>query len=245
MLVLQVQKQIEKLRLSQMEKQLELREASTRRKILALKQQLQSGTKPPSTAPADFEKPSSRRATTSKDSSPPVPSSKSAYVMLSTESDNQKLSRFHDSPIQSLHEPHVRHNSLTKPDVKDGKEWTTNANVALLQQQNREKVTQSINAHDSTSSSSTMSKDIGGNKLKTNTSNKHNVQPESTPDNSHVRCSHKKTFRQKLTLPEEIKETEYMSAVQRQKARVSRIRRCIVAATVIQRAWRDYKDNKK
>ena len=46
--------------------------------------------------------------------------------------------------------------------------------------------------------------------------------------------------RQKLTLPEEIKETEYMSALQKQKARVSRIRRCIVAATVIQRAWRDY-----
>lgn len=44
--------------------------------------------------------------------------------------------------------------------------------------------------------------------------------------------------REKLTIPEEIKETEYMNAIQRQKARVSRIRRCIVAATVIQRAWR-------
>ena len=47
--------------------------------------------------------------------------------------------------------------------------------------------------------------------------------------------------RPKLTLPEEIKETEYMTALQRQKARVSRIRRCIVAATVIQRAWREHK----
>ena len=47
--------------------------------------------------------------------------------------------------------------------------------------------------------------------------------------------------RPRLTLPEEIKETEYMTALQRQKARVSRIRRCIAAATVIQRAWREYK----
>lgn len=45
----------------------------------------------------------------------------------------------------------------------------------------------------------------------------------------------------KLSLPEEIKETEYMTALQRQKARVSRIRRCIIAATVIQRAWRYHK----
>ena len=47
--------------------------------------------------------------------------------------------------------------------------------------------------------------------------------------------------RPRLTLPEEIKETEYMTALQKQKARVSRIRRCIAAATVIQRAWREYK----
>jgi len=45
----------------------------------------------------------------------------------------------------------------------------------------------------------------------------------------------------KLALPEAVKETEYMTAIQKQKARVSRIRRCIVAATVIQRAWRHYK----
>lgn len=48
--------------------------------------------------------------------------------------------------------------------------------------------------------------------------------------------------REKLSLPEEVKETAYMSAVQRQRVRVSRIRRCIVAATVIQRAWRQYRN---
>ena len=48
------------------------------------------------------------------------------------------------------------------------------------------------------------------------------------------KCCHK------LTLPEEIKENEYMSAIQRQKVRVSTIHRCILATTVIQRAWRNH-----
>ena len=54
-----------------------------------------------------------------------------------------------------------------------------------------------------------------------------------------------KTTPVKLTLPEAIKETEYMTALQRQKARVSRIRRCIIAATVIQRTWRNHKERLK
>ena len=45
-----------------------------------------------------------------------------------------------------------------------------------------------------------------------------------------------------LRLPEEMKEKEYMSAVEKRRARVSRIRRCIAAATVIQRAWRMHKE---
>ena len=66
-----------------------------------------------------------------------------------------------------------------------------------------------------------------------------NQAKQSSISSTHVQKCH-----QKLTLPEEIKETEYMSAIQRQKVRVSKIRRCIVAATVIQRAWRNYKDLK-
>ena len=50
--------------------------------------------------------------------------------------------------------------------------------------------------------------------------------------------SHTKVLAERLTLLPEIKETEYMTAVQKQKVRVNRIRRCMIAATVIQRAWR-------
>ena len=64
---------------------------------------------------------------------------------------------------------------------------------------------------------------------------------ERTPEPFHQRDDGPKP---RLTLPEEVKETEYMTAVQRQKVRVSRIRRCIIAATVIQRAWREYKQRK-
>ena len=52
-----------------------------------------------------------------------------------------------------------------------------------------------------------------------------------TPTNSKAR----------LTLPPEVKETKYMTSLQKQKSRVSKIRRCIVAATVIQRAWRAHR----
>ena len=44
-----------------------------------------------------------------------------------------------------------------------------------------------------------------------------------------------------LTLPKEIKETEYMTALQKHKSRVNKIRRCMVAATLIQRVWREHK----
>ena len=46
---------------------------------------------------------------------------------------------------------------------------------------------------------------------------------------------------EKLTVSKEVKETGYMTEVQRQRVRVSRIRRCIASATIIQRAWRQYR----
>ena len=60
--------------------------------------------------------------------------------------------------------------------------------------------------------------------------------PTSTPQ-----APSKRWPREKLTLPKMVKETEYMTAVERQKVRVAKIRRCMVAATVIQRAWRHHK----
>ena len=61
---------------------------------------------------------------------------------------------------------------------------------------------------------------------------RHNSREPRKPE------SEKQAKQQRMPLPEEVKEREYMSAVQQQRLRVSRIRRCIAAATVIQRVWR-------
>jgi hypothetical protein len=70
------------LRISQnlIEKQLELKEASTRRKILALKHQLQTGNKPPATAPEKQSTSTSAIVTRSE----AIPMSKSDQTVLSS-----------------------------------------------------------------------------------------------------------------------------------------------------------------
>ena len=68
--------------------------------------------------------------------------------------------------------------------------------------------------------------------------------PLSSSSLSNTTPQSQKQQRPRLTIPEEARETEYMGAVQRQRARVSRIRRCIAAATLIQRAWRKYREMK-
>ena len=70
-------------------------------------------------------------------------------------------------------------------------------------------------------------------------------RPQTTEERTPEPFQGNNGLKPRLTLPEEVKETEYMTAVQRQKVRVSRIRRCIIAATVIQRAWREYKQRKR
>ena len=209
-----------------MEKKLELREASTRRKILALKQQLQSSSKPPATAPE--RQSTSTLATMSKG----IPPSKSDQTMLSSsrvqniqsDSDPSKRTKLPvTSPIEiSKESPTPVINRLTP---SEGIAATDSQNVTLNKQE--AKLCKKT-AADKDSSSPPQAPDI----------DPVTTTPSTKPDTPDSRS------RQKLTLPEEIKETEYMSALQRQKARVSRIRRCIVAATVIQRAWRDY-NNKK
>ena len=102
-------------------------------------------------------------------------------------------------------------------------------------------------------SSHTLSKTVTSSSLTSSTENTLNRQGATNSANKETanqeivvfsNPSSQQKCHQKLTLPEEIKETEYMSAIQKQKARVSRICRCIVAATVIQRAWRNYKDER-
>lgn len=246
----QVQQQIDKLRISQMEKQLQLKEASTRRKILALKQQLQSaGSKPPSTAPAKpFTEPDAVPQVKCDNAS--IQSSKSDDVMMTSRS--EKLPNFSDLPIQQppplVHKVQLQKTTLTATPLHSANKmniYTGHSRKTSESSRTKPHIPVEVNtfSQDVTSSRQTSSRErsaIGGGGA-TNLSNKEAANQEI---GALSRLSDQQKCRQKLTLPEEIKETEYMSAIQRQKARVSRIRRCIVAATVIQRAWRDYKDEK-
>ena len=243
---MQVQQQIERLRVSQMEKQLQLKEASTRRKILALKQQLLSGNKPPPTAPAKSS-PNNTLPTNYIKAS--VPSSKSDEIHLSSQSRTEKkLPQFiKQSPVPSLHEPHMRGISSISSHVKPATVETTTKEV--LSQRITERVKRQLSPTvESNSKVGGTSQTVSGNKPTTTAAEKikpkqnvtEKVRQEGVKFSSTQ--SREKVPHQKLTLPEEIKETEYMTALQRQKARVSRIRRCIVAATVIQRAWREYRN---
>ena len=241
-----------------MEKQLELKEASTRRKILALKQQLQSGNKPPITAP---EK---RSMSTSATMSEAIPKSKSDQTVLSnnTRIDTTSTS-LSNSPQQILPSRVVQSTFLTS-------EQETNRSRAVHTQHrpggsDRTKVsvpgpveisTLKASPTPVTSRLTAAGTDNDNNiitimtdthkgskqetKLHERAINQELSSPAVTTPSTKTDMLSSRSC-QKLTLPEEIKETEYMSALQRQKARVSRIRRCIVAATVIQRAWRDYK----
>ena len=226
-----------------MEKQLELKEANTRRKILALKQQLQSGNKPPLTAPA---KQSVHTVSTPVDVKAHIPTSKSEQVILSPNRQQLRTdesSHFNDSPTQM---PHLQ------DAVSTSMQENNKTQAELRIQQASERTKQSVLAENNNPSPTQITRaspnivktDPSSNKEVTNSSTQQAASQVLTisPVSSCSKTPQPKS-RQKLTLPDEIKETEYMSAIQRQKARVSRIRRCIVAATVIQRAWRDYRAN--
>ena len=244
-----------------MEKQLELKEASTRRKILALKQQLQNpGNKPPLTAP---EKCSTSTSATSNQAIPTSNSdqtmlssnilkvkSKAVTTNLSTSNSPLQTPPSHAVPMQNtlstperdihqsraVHIPHRPSDSeRTKVSAPDDREISKVLSTAITNRLPRD-CTGSIDPHIEYKQETKLHE-------KAVCVNQESIpQSVATPSTrTESGMPHSKS-RQKLTLPEEIKETEYMTALQRQKARVSRIRRCIVAATVIQRAWRDYTD---
>ena len=236
-----------------MEKQLELKEASTRRKILALKQQLQSGNKPPATAP---EK---RSTSTSVTINEAIPKSKSDQTVLSN---NTRI----DITSTSLsNSPQQTPPSCAVQSTFSTSEQETNQSQAVHTQHkpggsDRTKVSAPIEISTLKASPTPVIKKltapgtdnnmtdphIGSKqeiKLHKRAVNQESSPPPVTTPSTKIDMPFSRSH-QKLTLPEEIKETEYMSALQRQKARVSRIRRCIVAAPVIQRTWRDYTDKK-
>ena len=222
-----------------MEKQLELKEASTRRKILALKQQLQGGSKPPSTAPA---KPSTHTAALPSKGS--IPSSKSDQLLATIQ---PQLGTYREKPSHwsesSSVQTNIVHSTMmpTHRPSHDTSDVPSNKLTQKVTSRIRSDITKrhTPSQLEISSDSVTIQSTPNDRSDPATASNKKSQASGSTNGNPPTPQS--RTLRQKLTLPEEIKETEYMSAVQRQKARVCRIRRCIVAATVIQRAWRDYK----
>ena len=230
-----------------MEKQLELKEASTRRKILALKQQLQGGTRPPSTAPA---KPAMHITVPPLKES--IPTSKSDHLVTFQSTVGSREDKVSHKTEPSSHLPTIGTYSSKAPthlscqsemSLKESSLKAKDKTTHTLSQTGNQG---SIGARSNTSYGSSNANNVTTTSITTSLAINSALQPQSNDSanqkgGDHSNTSASRTPRQKLTLPEEIKETEYMSAVQRQKARVSRIRRCIVAATVIQRAWRDYK----
>jgi hypothetical protein len=295
-----VEHQIEKLKIMEMEKQLELKEAATKRKIQALKQQLSSANQEsrmgegnprrdsvqergqernyyprkntgdnhmiaqgpsalePSFAPkfrskatqatvispfSDVAHPTSTPltdhvtlspfvATTFSHVTPPVSADVTPLVTTAppssiTSHTNTPFSADHMTPPTTFSSSHTTHPShvITSPSTS----VTVSAYIS------------STNPQTLSSNEVTLPNDR--NHVITADGHKMSSPTTSTPQANHT-APHRgdiattPTCKEKLTIPEEVKETEYMSAVQKQKVRVSRIRRCIVAATVIQRAWR-------
>ena len=65
---------------------------------------------------------------------------------------------------------------------------------------------------------------------------KDSSQLQQSPPSSEV-------LKQRLSFPSKLEETDSLSGIQHQRSRVLKIRRCIAAATIIQRAWRQYRQN--
>ena len=236
-----------------MEKQLELKEASTRRKILALKQQLQSGNKPPATAPEKRSMSTSdtiiiSEAILKSKSDQTVLSNNTRIAITSTSLSNSPQQTPPSRVVQSTFSTseqetnrsqvvHTQH----RPGGSDKTKVLAPVEISTL------KATPTPVTNRLTADNIMIDPHIK-NERETKCHEKAANQESSPPAMSSPTTKTdmpSSRSRQKLTLPEEVKETEYMSALQRQKASVSRIRRCIMAATVIQRAWRDYNSSRE
>ncbi len=207
-----------------MEKQLELKEASTRRKILILKQQLLAGHNTTSSRPHTDDSLQARSQSTQPLSIPQAESRQETNDHLHT-------THLHTTTNFQGNSSTASHSTITPqlqydPESPLSRNWTTGS---------RTEENQSSLTHHSRTAQPDSSQKSPEHSLRVET----NRKGIHTPDK--INATTVKSSPVKLTLPDEVKETEYMTAIQKQKARVSKIRRCIVAATLIQRAWRTHK----
>ena len=253
-------KQIDSLRVSQAEKQLELREATTKRKLLALKQQLNASMSPTS------------------ETAPPISPCHTQYT-----SDNSRMTAM--SSLQQS--PSHVSSSMVQKDM--GSSTVPALQPTKPQMASCQDVTSPTTSSDTHPTSNISSNSIGSPPpAVTSPHSPSHYQIRSPPPTtplksppdapSHVMegvpsssrngmsalrarlmasqdsnwCKHTvsggggRTGRREgvkdSALPcTEGKEAEFMSVAQRQKERVQRIRRAMHAAMVIQRAWRRYR----
>lgn len=253
------QAQIDKLKVLQMEKELELREAATRRKLLAMKQQLTHGAAPnqgnspfsPYTS-FDVQSPHSTLTpsgthTASNSHNPPAVYIPSHIATLSPDAHhlpNPPLSLgpspshpvtyktpLAAAPVQTLDQARLSVAKNGKLAGTVSADTTVNSHTSTKPMVSITEQHQSTKAPSGTQRVSTTSTE--GKKV---WAGEHKVKT-TPPEGQKAQVGKEKT---KVSLPEEYKETAYMSALDRQKARVARVRRCIAAATIIQRWWRTH-----
>ena len=260
-----------------MEKQLLLKEAATRKKLLALKQQLQADSGMHSSnkliAKVQNESEASSRNAVDTAAAPKTAQSEKLHITEHEGSVHDQLSMSINGnfptrlSIKSQPSQAPPPSAITTTTANTKK---VNSNIShdksSVKEEKKSKYKQSsfgsllldtTTLSNSTSATDHKSELASGNKTKqavsppsvdkkevvTTTETKSSSNANTSSNDTIVTTAHnpKPMTRQRLAVPDTIKETEYMSAVTKQKARVSKIRRAIQAAIVIQRAWRKYK----
>ncbi len=240
----QVTSQIEQLKITQMEKKLELKEASTRRKILALKHKLFAGRN--STSPSQqhsntIQQSSSQSLSQSQAThlqfDELIPAAKNCVYPPNMVSHSAGASvQMFTTTASSAVTPHSECNSKSLISLNQTLS-SKNEGIQLLSPKTDNDMSKTTHIVTQVDISSPNSENLLESASKVETPKRQMIWNVKDPSSLQVHSPPVK-----LTLPEEVKETEYMTAVQKQKARVSKIRRCIVAATLIQRAWRAHKN---
>ena len=280
--LVQLQEDIERLKLVQMERNIKLKEAATKRKILALKQQLlqnqgldreQPGHRPDHSQTGHIQPSHGQEGPDHSQTGYLQPSEGHVHVSPDHSSAGHMKPNHgqegHMLPGNNFHKSKPIYSDnvmdMTRPPATN--HMTTFVSQVSLSSSQESHLTPSNNHmtsfRDHMTSSSHMSSMTSSHDhvtpLSGHTTSPGHMTHQKTPpsqsiySNTSQPTSNRMTFSghkttplstkrtEKLTLPEEMKESEYMTAVQKQKCRVTRIRRCIVAATVIQRAWRRHR----
>ena len=267
-MMMQVDREIEELKTLQMEKDLELKEAATIRKIQALKHQLTGYKRPVKTSdevhypwiPTEEQIPRKRDTREQEVESNTITENLPRIPAGDCDRESYRTPQHVTVPIKPpppLTAPPTMMTDDTKVKTRSSQHEGVSNPWAIQKNSPRDGLAASANGEwRAVPGHSTIGHMISPfPSIRTTSTNSHVTISSSpiTPRANKFTKTHTPTMipvtqsytssqsREKLTLPKEVKEREYMTTLQRQKARVSKIRRCMVAATVIQRAWRDYR----